>query len=1062
MSSPSAANACALCGQPIPGVGRECPACRASVDWQNLVGAAKFAQDRFVLWEKGGLIGGEQLASIASAYNEYRRSLDASFREGKPSPAEAEEIRQMRPGCCWSCNAAIAGSPSHCFACGAPVEEGLVRELRYWNYACRVIKSMFDAHLLPLTQAHACINDAKGRIAALRASLEKQRQPILASVVAEDGGEHLSDSQTAASGRSGATEPTPFPRSPAAASGAAASAARVKKPRRPLMEILLDPRSIQWLLGLGGALLVIGLVIWLATLGIFQNPVVVAVALGIGNAAFLGGGWAITGRTRYQTAGRALTLLACLVMPLNLWFYHAQGLMTLEGHLWVAALVCTVLYAASAMVLRDPTFVYVLIGGITMTGLLMLNTMGRFWEIAAPATFLAVLGMICVHLERAFSENEGPFTRRRFGLAFFWSGHAVLAAGLLLLLGAQIAGNWLYKPFFESLYQSWNLGPPAIVAERWGQLLALALVLAGTYAYVYSDVVVRRIGVYIYLAVFTLLWAEVLVIDLFALKITTEVAIVALALTALVSHAIAPAAIRRQRGLADGGADTPASAIRPLARAAKPLGLLLSSLPVLLGIFLFLRATYKPLNAAWPLHGTAGEMYAIGWLYVAAMFLTAAVCRIGAHLYRHAVAWLATTYFFGTAAATLLGTAGLLSVWGMKTWDELAMVLMVIPILYAISARLYRGHSQENPLMWAGQSATAVILLAALAASVHLTPQHVFEPEIGSRLNLSLSAIFAEAAVFYALAAAFRKRGFNVYLCAAAASGAVWQLLYYWSVGPEYYTLIFALCGFILLVGYRLAIWERTGMAEPAFQCANALLSMSFIAAALITLSRLATRISEVHWSLVLLLLGLTALSLLAAWLVRHAGWRRWYLVAAIVEAALMFLTMHMLSHLNTWEKMEIFGVAIGLALLVVGHIGWHREQDQRDDLVSFSLFLGSMLVAVPLAIAVVLHRIRPEFSPLDELGMLVAGILLLATGFMFHLRSTAITGAALLLIYLLTMVLYINMLENVQTAAIWMTIGGGAIFGTGVLLSIYRDRLLTLPDQVKRREGIFRVLTWR
>ena len=27
-------------------------------------------------------------------------------------------------------------------------------------------------------------------------------------------------------------------------------------------------------------------------------------------------------------AGRALTLLACLVMPLNLWFYHANDLVT--------------------------------------------------------------------------------------------------------------------------------------------------------------------------------------------------------------------------------------------------------------------------------------------------------------------------------------------------------------------------------------------------------------------------------------------------------------------------------------------------------------------------------------------------------------------------------------------------------------------------------------------------------------------------------------------------------------------------------------------------------------
>jgi hypothetical protein len=87
---------------------------------------------------------------------------------------------------------------------------------------------------------------------------------------------------------------------------------------------VLDPRSIQWLLALGGALLVLGLVIWLATLGVFENPAVLAVILGAANAALLGGGWATILRTRYQTAGRALTLLACLVMPLNLWFYHAQ------------------------------------------------------------------------------------------------------------------------------------------------------------------------------------------------------------------------------------------------------------------------------------------------------------------------------------------------------------------------------------------------------------------------------------------------------------------------------------------------------------------------------------------------------------------------------------------------------------------------------------------------------------------------------------------------------------------------------------------------------------------
>ena len=146
----------------------------------------------------------------------------------------------------------------------------------------------------------------------------------------------------------------------------------------------------------------------------------------------------------------------------------------------------------------------------------------------------------------------------------------------------------------------------------------------------------------------------------------------------------------------------------------------------------------------------------------------------------------------------------------------------------------------------------------------------------------------------------------------------------------------------------------------------------------------------------------------------------------------------------------------------MVGHVGWYREDESQEDMVSFSLGTGALLVAVPLAIAVLEHRSVPEFSALNELGMLAAGVLLLATGFMFQIRSTTLAGASLLAIYLVTLVLYINMIKHVQTAAIWMTIGGAVIFGTGILLSVYRDRLLTLPDQVKRREGIFKVLGWR
>jgi hypothetical protein len=803
----------------------------------------------------------------------------------------------------------------------------------------------------------------------------------------------------------------------------------------------------------------------LATLGVFKNPIVVAIALGTGNVAMLTGGWAIIRFSRYQTAGRAFTLLACLIMPLNLWFYHAQGLVTLDGHLWAAALVCCVLYLASALILRDHLFVYVLNAGIAMTGLLMLADNGKFMEIASPATMLVVLGLICIHLERAFLDNDGPFSRRRFGRAFFQSGQTLLGTGLLLVLGAQIAGDWLYRPCFEPWYQRWHMGPPAMISEQWGQLLALALVLAGSYAYFYSDIVVHRMGAYVYLAVFTMLWAEILIIELATVTITAEAIILAFALTAMGANLFQPT-LQRWKQPRDATSDKKSEGLAnttvSLIRAGQPLGLFLSTVPVLLGLVLHLRATYKPLNELWQLPN--GDFYAITWTYVVAMFVTAVSCRLGAHLYRHTIPRLSSTYFFGTAAATLVGLAGLLSVLGIKTWNEMAPLVMVVPILYIIASRLYRGHSQEAPLVAVSHTATGVMIAAVLGAAMHLTPEHVFEPHTGVSLNLLLAAFFAEAAVFYGLAAAFRKQGFSVYLGTAMACGAVWQVLQYWQVGAEYYTLFFAMLGLILLVCYRLAMLEWTGLVKAAFQCANTLMSLSFVAGALITLSRLASHPGSFHYSTVFLMLALTLMSLLAAWLVQDAAGRRWYILMAIAEAGLAFIVLNTLSRLTFWDKLEIFSIVVGVVMLVVGHIGWYREHEQQSDVVSFSLLFGSLLVALPLTLAVLIYRghATPVFSTLNELGMLAMGVLLLTTGFACQLRATTIIGAIMLLVYLISLTLFVNMLENVQTVAIWLTIGGGVILGSGILLSIYRDRLLTLPDRVRHREGVFRVLTWR
>src|SRR5438270_396002 len=354
--------------------------------------------------------------------------------------------------------------------------------------------------------------------------------------------------------------------------------------------------------------------------------------------------------------------------------------------------------------------------------------------------------------------------------------------------------------------------------------------------------------------------------------------------------------------------------------------------------------------------------------------------------------WLSAVYFFGTGAATMVGAAGLLWVLNLQSWDVQAPFLMLIPIAYIVASRLYRGHTAEEPLVWVAHAATEVMVLAVLGAAWQITPA-VVEPISGVYSNLLLALFFAEALVFYALVAAFRKHGYNLYLAATMGCGAIWQLLLFWGMEPESYTLIFAILGFLLLVVYRvgaLESFQATTLARAAFQSANALMSLSFVAAALLTLSRLASQeVAQLKWHILGMLTTLTVISLLAAWIVREQHWRRWYLITAIGEGLLAGITLHLLSHLSPWEKLEIFSVAAGAALLVAGHIGWYREQDRHSDLVSFSLFLGSLLAGLPLTIAVLTYRAHPEFHCPDELGMLGIGVLLLATGFMFQLRST-------------------------------------------------------------------------
>ena len=96
---------------------------------------------------------------------------------------------------------------------------------------------------------------------------------------------------------------------------------------------------------------------------------------------------------------------------------------------------------------------------------------------------------------------------------------------------------------------------------------------------------------------------------------------------------------------------------------------------------------------------------------------------------------------------------------------------MLVPIAYVLAARLWRGSAVERPLGWVAHTAAAVILFHVLVNCLEIGKEAVW-PLQEPRDNLILGLVFAEAAVFYILAAIFRRRSANVYFATLAACGA--------------------------------------------------------------------------------------------------------------------------------------------------------------------------------------------------------------------------------------------------------------------------------------------------
>ncbi|MEI7701432.1 MAG: hypothetical protein WCK86_16655 [Planctomycetia bacterium] len=77
---------------------------------------------------------------------------------------------------------------------------------------------------------------------------------------------------------------------------------------------------------------------------------------------------------------------------------------------------------------------------------------------------------------------------------------------------------------------------------------------------------------------------------------------------------------------------------------------------------------------------------------------------------------------------------------------------------------------------------------------------------------------------------------------------------------------------------------------------------------------------------------------------------------------------------------------------------------------------------------------------------------------------TTTLIGCGMLLLNLLTLPMIVDWhaWEKLNSVAVAITVCGGFVFGAGLILAFFRDRLLILPERIQRREGVFRVFNRR
>ncbi|QEG20501.1 hypothetical protein [Mariniblastus fucicola] len=816
--------------------------------------------------------------------------------------------------------------------------------------------------------------------------------------------------------------------------------------RISFIEQILSPQSLQWMMACGSGLLMLGLVIWLWSVGVFENPIVVAVAAGAATLSLLAGGMSLTLKTRHQLAGRWLTLLGAVALPLNLWLYDAQGLITLAegGHLWIPAAMCCVLYAGIARALRDATFVYAMVGGVVLTGMLFLAdlSIGRFWEWLPPAKFLLAIGWGSVFAERLFAEGKSKFSRSNFGAAFFRSGMIVVVSGLALV--ASGFASFIVSSFLGQVDSFWALTSISTNEKIWalGMVSASAL---GMFVQGFLRKSNRCHAAALSLGAFSV----AITVNLLAIPVTGT--LLASVVAGLVIVANVGQAIARRRSTNG----------RPF--ESKTLPLLWSQAAV---VCLLIVAGFQIVVH---LSGVSiAFVKPIAWWNVLQYALTAAASwslawntRKGSKRRENSGITVATFSAIGALAAMTALWAG---VWiqNVIPTPSLAVAVSVIPVLIGFAFWFAPGDDKRSSLFGNVACTMTLTHLFLFAAST------VFGLLMATHAGWAI--VLGAAAVAFLVASRRDSAALNqvLSLLASVACLTVWGVHLGFNLGHCLILAPMIVATSIKLLHHFIGDHvEVAGMIKqkPIAMATNLIIAQAGLAAVLLGMSRWVGE--EITGTLMVVMLCTLGCTVLASFLTRNNFWRTVFrtLILAIVGSSLCVFDG--LLDMNAWHRGEICCLVGGAILVGLGHLAWLREDDADADMIaSISLFTGSLLIALPLASGLVFYRVaespETQWRLFHEIATIAGSLILLGSGLLCRIRSTTVCGGVLMLTFIGSLVTLVRIPDQLQNASVAMMVGGGVFLASAILMSIYRDRLIALPNKMRAGDGVFQVLKWR